>query len=179
MKGAVFTYLQDFVEETHGLAAWDDAIEQCNLPSEGLYVSTQYYDVNELYQLVTHFSNKLHVSPNALVRTFGRYIFPKLFQSLGQERYENATLFQFLKDVDKIIHVEVKKLNPEVGLPQFRYESGDTSLTMVYRSERQLCYLAEGLIMGAAEQFKQKITITHPKCMHDGHEECHLVVELV
>ena len=45
---------------------------------------------------------------------------------------------------------------------------------MIYRSQRKLCALAEGLIEGAAEQFGETVTIRHPQCMHRGDEHCRL-----
>lgn len=47
---------------------------------------------------------------------------------------------------------------------------------MEYHSHRALCSLAEGLVMGAADQFGETVTITQPQCKLDGYGFCTLRV---
>ena len=86
---------------------------------------------------------------------------------------------RFLLQVDEVIHKEVKRINPDVYLPEFEYiDPAPNELIMLYRSKRKLCALSEGLIQGAANHFDTKVEIKHPVCMHDGHDHCRLEISM-
>lgn len=177
MKGIIFRQLEEFVTEQHGMMAWDEAIESCDLASGGVYIGTEKYDDDELFTLVGYFCDKLGVTPDVLVRAFGKFIFPALYE-MGHDLVKDAqNLREFLLLVEDVIHVEVRKLHQDASLPTFDYLQHKTKLVMVYRSPRKLCHLSEGLILGAAEQFQQKIEVTQPVCMHKGDEFCELQIE--
>ena len=88
-------------------------------------------------------------------------------------------LKDFLLTVDRVIHVEVRKLHPGAILPQFDYvDEADNELTMIYSSPRKMCMLAEGLITGAAKHFETEYTLEHSQCMHDGADNCRLHLKM-
>lgn len=65
-----------------------------------------------------------------------------------------------LREVDRHIHVEVKKLYPDAELPVFYYHDIDESrLQLTYESSRNLPDLAEGLIEGCANHFNEQLQI--------------------
>lgn len=179
MKGIVFNQLQDFVEQQAGLVAWDAAIMACDLPSNGIYVATKNYDDSELQNLVSHFSNELDIAPADLVRAFGQYIFTHLFKIAPEKARAAKDLKAFLLMVHNIIHVEVNKLYKDSNLPDFSYQQDDSKLLMAYRSPRKLCYFSEGLILGAAEHFGEKVKVNQNQCMHEGSDHCEIEVEFV
>lgn len=87
------------------------------------------------------------------------------------------TLKEFLKSIDGTIHVEVEKLYPDETLPTISYEEpAANQLVMVYRSHRRLCHFAMGLIQGAAQHFKKKITIKQTHCMLKKDDHCRLEI---
>ena len=91
-----------------------------------------------------------------LVRAFGEYAFEPLLKSYPDSIAKGSTLKEFLKNVHGIIHVEVKKLYQDASPPEFEYEEPEEDeLVMIYRSERNLPWAAEGLILGAAKHFGQ------------------------
>ncbi len=173
MKGIVFTLLGDMVEETFGLEVWDELLTTANL--DGVFITTETYPDADLMALVAAAHEKSGIPVNDLVRAFGEYMFPKFHESNPGFFLEGQTLKEFLLSVDRVIHVEVRKLHPGAGLPEFAYKDVDDSeLTMFYRSPRQLCMLAEGLIAGAAKHFNTEYTLEHRTCMHDGSDSCEL-----
>lgn len=179
MKGMVFNQLQEFVESEHGIVVWDEALSACNLPSDGIYVSTMSYEDDELQQLVAYFSNLLNIDAGALVRLFGAFLFPRLFEMAPDEAKQAVDLKSFLLMIEDIIHVEVKKLYADANLPEFDYQDNQQDLTMVYRSPRKLCHLSEGLIEGAALQFREEVTIKQSCCMHDGADHCSIEIHFI
>lgn len=176
MKGMVFDMLRDMVEEQYGLDGWQAILDGAD--SDGMFISTETYHDEELIKLVVAASEVTGIDANELVFAFGQYMVPQFYQRFPKF-FNCPDLFQFLLSVDHIIHVEVRKLFPDAAIPEFKYDkSMPDKLTMIYRSPRKLCRLAEGLIDGSAKHFKQKYTLTHDRCMHKGDDSCHLIVTL-
>lgn len=180
MKGSVFNALQEFVETNHGLEAWDTMLNTLNLPSQGIYTSSIKYDDSELFSIVNYFCEAFNVPTPDLLRTFGEFLFTKLMPMAPIEAKRAPSLHVFLCMVDNLIHVEVKKLYADSNLPEFDYRDQNAQhLTMIYRSERRLCHLSEGLILGAAKHFDEKVSISQSKCLHKGDEACHIEVRFL
>ena len=178
MKGVVFDILRDMVEENYGMEGWQAILDKSG--SDGLYISTQTYEDAELMGLVSAASDITKISVSDLVFAFGEYMVPSFYKRYPSF-FDNAENFiKFLVSVDQIIHVEVRKLFPDAGLPTFDYNDEKSNhLTMIYKSPRKLCRLAEGLISGSAKHFNEKYILKHDPCMHDGHDHCNLELELI
>lgn len=161
------------VEEVFGLEVWDKILQEAD--STGIYIASDTYSDTELFALVGAAHKLSGIPVNDLVRSFGEFMFPRFHRDNPQFFSEGMSLKSFLLSVDRIIHVEVRKLHPDAMLPEFEYKDElDNELTMYYNSPRKLCYLAEGLIAGAAAHFETTYTLDHPQCMHDGAEACTL-----
>jgi len=176
MKGIVFNLLNDMVENKFGMATWDQILASTGL--DGVYVSVGTYPDEELLALVNAASSLTNTPPIDLVRSFGEFMIGgfKKNHSLFFDQHDN--LRDFLLSVDQVIHVEVRKLHPEAILPEFQYDSSNKyELTMIYRSARKLCALAEGLILGAAREYDEPIQLSHETCMHHGAGSCELKVQ--
>jgi predicted hydrocarbon binding protein len=174
MKGIVFNIFSDLVTDNFGWETWDQLIERTKPGSDAIYTSGDVYPDEELVAYVTELSEITGAAAPALIRTFGKYMMHK-FKGIHPEFLEGMDAKSFLSSVHDVIHVEVKKLHPDSLLPSFEYEDhAPDELTMIYASDRKLCPLAEGLIDGVAEVFEQKISISHPQCMHDGADSCRL-----
>ncbi len=177
MKGIVFATLNSMVEEKLGFDAWQAVLDDVKPESGGIYTAGASYSDQELFKLVGAISKRTGISVPDLVRSFGEFMlgklaiaYPKFFEGLDAK--------EFLKSIDSVIHVEVKKLYPDAGLPTFAYEDqGDPQrLVMNYRSPRALCQLAEGLIQGAAKYYQTKIGMQHERCIHEGSDHCRFVL---
>lgn len=173
MKGVIFNYLAEMAEEAFGLEAWDAILEKTG--NSGIYISADTYPDQELMDLVAAAHEISGVPVNDLVKKFGEYMFPRFLSENPQFFSEDMTLKSFLLTVDRVIHVEVRKLHPGAELPEFEYKDElDNELTMYYTSPRKLCLVAEGLIAGAAKHFETEYTLDHPECMHNGAKACTL-----
>jgi len=178
MKGIVFNYLGEMVEEEFGLEAWDALLQKTGLSGE--FVASETYPDEDLMALVAAAHEATGIDTKELVRSFGRFMLPNFRRQNPQFFEGHTTLKSFLLSVDRVIHVEVRKLHPGAVLPEFDYEDeSDSELTMHYTSPRKLCFLAEGLIDASAEHFKTKYEIDHTECMHDGAEKCTLKIKIL
>lgn len=177
MKGIIFNLLEEMVVEKFGLAVWDELLDASD--QDGVYVGTETYPDDMLVALVVAAHEKSGIPVDDLVRTFGVYMFPRFHEKNPGFFKPGMTLKQFLLSVDRVIHVEIRKLHPGAGLPEFEYEDeADQELTMIYSSPRKLCMLAEGLINGAAIHFDTEYSLTHDQCMHDGADSCRLHLKI-
>ncbi len=177
MKGIVFCLLNEMVEEQFGLEAWDDLLDAVG--TDGVYVATETYDDAELLALVAAAEKATGIAAADLVRQFGAYMIPHFAKNYATFFENQTSLKAFLLSVDQVIHVEVRKLYPDAGLPTFDYEDEqDNELTMIYKSPRKLCALAEGLIAGSAAHFGEQYELRHDICMHKGDDHCALHMTL-
>jgi hypothetical protein len=177
MKGVIFNVLEELVIETSGMVAWNNILAAAG--SDGIYTSGASYDDAELFALVEQVCKALELPAETVVGMFGEYLFDQL-DARHPDFVANAPdLRSFLMSVDTVIHGEVLKLYTNPNLPRFDYEDhGDGHLTMNYRSPRQLCLLAEGLIRGAAKRYDAQVSIEHKVCMHHGADHCQLDVSI-
>jgi len=163
MKGIIFTYLEEYVVNHHGVEAWDTMLD---------------YPSSDLMALVGTASNMTNQAIPDIVFSFGEFIAQKYYEDYRAFFKEGQTAKTFLKSVDQIIHVEVKKLYPEVTLPKIEYEDpAADKLVMIYSSKRRLCQLAKGLITGVGKIYNENISINEPECACKGSEKCRLELQ--
>jgi hypothetical protein len=113
-----------------------------------------------MVELVTGLSRETGIPPRDLVRSFGTHlferfhaIFPRYFDGVG-------SAFDFLRQVEEYIHVEVRKLYPDAELPSFVHDTpAPDRFVLVYRSSRPFAVLAEGLIRGCIAHFGEPIEL--------------------
>jgi predicted hydrocarbon binding protein len=178
MQGSIYTAFSDMIIENIGMEQWNELIDETSPKSQGIYTSGEQYDDSEIIEMVKFLSNKTGIEINVLIEEFGRYLFKKLYETCPVDISNINNLKEFLLAIDQLIHVEVQRLHPKAYLPKFEYDtSNKDSLIMYYSSKRKLCGVSVGLIFGAAEHFKEKITIGHPQCMHNGAERCKLIIQ--
>ena len=160
MKGIVFKKFLGLMEEEFGEEICETVIFESNAQTKGAYSSVGTYDHNELIELVSRLSTKVNMPVPVLVRTFGKYLIPA-FYKLYPSFFEGNTLFEFLMSIDGTIHTEVLKLNPDAELPSIKchYLNEDT-LIVQYISKRPFGDLAEGLLLGAIDHFKENVELT-------------------
>ena len=157
MKGIIFNVLSEYVEEKHGLEVWDHLLTDTNL--NGIYTSAGNYPDEQLFALVTRACEMLQADLEVVLLDFGRYAL-RAFKGRYPIFFEAHTCRSFLLSVDAVIHREVLKLYPGADLPSLRYEEPeDGSLHIIYQSHRNLPPLAQGLILGATDVFKENIRI--------------------
>ncbi|CAM3672209.1 heme NO-binding domain-containing protein [Vibrio aquimaris] len=177
MQGAVFTAFSDMIIEKMGMEMLDDLIDSTEPESGGVYTAGGNYADSELINMVGVLAEKTNLPAGELVRAFGHYLFKKLYDSCPADISQITDLKTFLLAIDSVIHKEVKRLYPQAYLPTFAYEEQDDgSLVIYYNSDRALCELAEGLIVGASEHFNQPIHLAHPECLHRDDQHCKIIV---
>lgn len=172
MQGIIFNVLADFVIENHGMAVWNEILEESAVPSGGSYTSGATYADEEAVALATVIAAKLNIRLEDALRAFGEYLFPQLLIRSPGSIQDYTDLQSLLSHLDSTVHAEVKRITPEAYLPVFDFFPDGPRGRLTYRSKRKMCAIAEGLLQGAAKHYHQHIEIDHIKCMHHGHEQC-------
>jgi len=177
MKGVIFTTLANMVEEHHGLALWQEILDRAEPPSAGIYVASATYSDKEMMSLVNTAAELLQLPVPALIKAYGEYLWAHFQLNYNNFIVAHDNLKDFLISVGSVIHIEVKKLQPDSSIPDFVYETDiENTLIMHYHSPRKLCHLAEGLIQGAAKYYNTSYSMRHDVCMHNGDDHCSLEI---
>ena len=158
MKGIIFNVTEKAVTELLGEDAWDDLLDDAGL--EGDYTALGTYADEDLLALVSAAATKTGHDPADVQRLVGRHALPHLVASIEEFLDADLDVFDFLASIHSIIHVEVKKLDPDANPPDVIPERiSNDELQLTYRSDRGLSPLAEGLILGAGDHFGQPVAI--------------------
>ena len=160
MKGMVFTNFLEMVEDKFSPEMADRIIDASNLSTDGAYTSVGTYDHGELVEMIVNLSKESNIAVPDLIKVFGEYLFGRfsvLYPAFFQKK---QTCFSFLELIDGHVHIEVRKLYPDVELPSFKTTRPcENSLKMTYQSERPFAPLAEGLIIGCIIYHQEEISL--------------------
>ncbi len=179
MKGAVFIAFNQMVEDQVGIDTWERLLAEVIPESGGIYTSVEDYPDSELFSMVGALSTIVNVPVPTLVEQFGAYLFDVLNTKYPMFSEEKKDFFEFIKSIDGVIHREVRKLYDNPNLPDLDCEQIDEkNLSIKYQSPRKLCFLAEGLIRGAAKYYNVNYALEHKSCMHDGCDHCLLQLSI-
>jgi len=160
MKGVVFTEFLEMVEDKFSPDVADSIIAAADLPNDGAYTAVGTYPHAELGKLVIALSKETGAKVTDLLKAYGRHLFGRFLAGYPEFFVGLSDSFSFLKTIDQVVHVEVRKLYPDAELPSFEtQEMGPNRLRMTYRSPRCLGDFAEGLIEGCFAHFGERVRV--------------------
>ncbi|MGY4711840.1 heme NO-binding domain-containing protein [Mycolicibacterium sp. CBM1] len=175
MKGIIFNLLEDVVIAGHGDQAWEDLLDRAGL--DGVYTSLGSYDDAEMMRLVAAAGTELSLTDDEVLRWFGRRAIPFMSERWPAFFSAHQHTVPFLRTLNSVIHPEVRKLYAGAYCPHFDFTSAaDGSLLIGYRSQRRLCGLAHGFILGAGDHYGEELTVRHEQCTSRGADRCVLAV---
>ena len=175
MKGVIFQIVEEVVTAAHGESAWDDLLTRAGL--DGVYTSLGLYEDDELTRLVAAGSEALGTPPRELLRQIGRHAIPSMFRRWPDYFASHTSIVPLLWSLNGVIHAEVRKLYSGTLCPHFDIVTKHhDELLLSYDSPRHLCDLAHGFIVGTADHYRETVTVSHLKCMHDGDAKCVMTV---
>lgn len=177
VKGLLFDVVREVVADLLGEDAWDRAIESAGF--EGSYTSLGNYPDEEMAALVVLLSESAGLSVDDTLRTVGIHGWRHLEQRQPELVASVGDLGTLLHSLNHVVHTEVRKLYPDSLVPEFDIDDEGPGRWMVtYESERRMCRLAEGLLLGFSESRGIITTITHVSCINHGDSACVLDVEV-
>lgn len=160
MKGVVFTQFLEMVEDKFGFDVSDQMIETSGV--SGIYTQAGNYPFSDMYDMVKALSDITQISVSDLIFTYGEYLFSVLITIYPEPIKKYSTTFDFIANVENVVHPEVKKLYPDSDLPTFELVSkDDIQMTIIYKSSKPLMDFAKGLMMGCARHYNENITVNY------------------
>jgi hypothetical protein len=160
MKGVVFTEYLEFIENQFGFDIVDDMIEKAGV--SGVYTQAGNYEFDELFKMVQSLSSIVNAPLGTLIGAFAKHLFSKLIVIYPEPTKKYTNSFEFISNIDSVVHPEVKKLYPDAELPTFDTVSCcETTLVMRYKSRKPLMDLAQGLMEGCGEYYKENLKVSY------------------
>ncbi|MCB0331163.1 MAG: heme NO-binding domain-containing protein [Bdellovibrionales bacterium] len=162
MKGEIFNLFECFISESFGDETFESILDsaQPELSTQEPFIGPGTYPDQDFFSIVKAAINHTGLPLEKAAFLFGKYCFPHLGRKIPGYLNQFSHPKDFLLTLDKVIHVEVRKVFKNAEPPEFSYEDpGPNELIMIYRSKRKLYAFAEGLIQGVAEHFQTSITI--------------------
>ncbi|RKX81886.1 MAG: hypothetical protein DRP58_11130 [Spirochaetes bacterium] len=179
MKGIVFSKFIDMVDEKFSIEMSERLIDEVSLPSGGAYTTVGTYDAQEIVDLVSKLSEISSIPVPDLLKMFGRYLLSQFAVVFPQFFVNSTSTSDFLPLVNSYVHLEVKKLYSDAELPFFTCVSPYPGrIEMIYHSARNLPDLAEGLILGVADHFNERIEIKRKSAPEDPLDELFIITIL-
>ena len=176
MKGLIFTEFLDLVEDKFGLGMVDQIIEASDLESDGVYTSVGTYEFSELLQLLTHLSNNTQIPADDLLLVYAEHLFKVLVKTHPDLISNYDDPMDLIASIENHIHVEVQKIYPEAQLPTFDLvERTDHRMELVYKSDKGLYMLGNGLMIETFKLFDVPVDISHEK-LNDAGTEVRFVI---
>lgn len=178
MKGVVFNLLESFVVERFGHEALEQILDECRFETSEPFVGPGTYPDTDLLTFASTAARHAGLDLETAEREFGRFCFPRLLALHGDfARYQDSR--SLLRELDSVVHVEVRKLMRGARTPQFTVrDTGPNALSLEYRSTRRMCAFLEGLLAGMAEHFHETLSVRHERCLRRGDRSCLLHLEL-
>lgn len=175
IKGVLFDVVREVVADLLGEETWDQAVEDAGL--EGAYTSLGNYPDGDLAALVTLLSEAAGLSVEDTLRTVGIHGWKHLEVRQPELVDGSDDMGTLLHSLNGVVHTEVRKLYPDSVVPMFQItDQGPDHWLVTYDSERRLCHLAEGLLLGFAQSRNIDASITHLSCVNSGDPSCVLDV---
>lgn len=177
MKGLLFNVVQDVVEQRYGPDVWDDVVRRAGV--DGAFTSLGSYDGVEFERIVGAIANVRGITLDEAFVLLGRHGFAELSAHHSHLIDHGRGWRDILASLDDEIHVDVLRVFRDAQVPRFRVlagADGDGPLLIHYRSKRELCRLAEGLILGLGEAEGVVLKVDHHTCVRRDEGSCLLVV---
>ncbi|TCL08765.1 heme-NO-binding protein [Shimia isoporae] len=180
MKGVVFVELIRMAESVMGEEAVDDILDTIDLETDGAFSTVGNYPCSELLRLVGAFGTHLDAPVDALQVQFGHWMFGRFVENYPAFFANKTDGFDMLDSIENEVHVEVRKLYPEVELPTFATDRpAEGQLRMVYSSERPLQHFCRGMLESCMDHFGHTYTVDMVDKSSDSTHSAEFLVQKV
>ena len=185
MHGIIFLALEDFLESQRGEGAWSRAMRKANLEEQD-FVSDRFYPDEDAANLFAASAIVLGVPLAHTLELLGIHMSPGLLtvgRAMGMIREEWRTL-DILEHLPKtILAVFQLQYSADVAVavssPDIRtYRPKFGEVAVAYVSERKLCHLLKGIILGMGKVFGEPIRFQERVCLLEHAPLCRISVYL-
>lgn len=166
MHGLIFAALRAYGVERLGTtnALWP----------ETEYLLDDAYDDSEFARRLDELRRQLDEPLDDVLHGFGAYAGTTAFAALYPEYYAaSARSRDFLLGIEERIHEVVRQTLPGAVPPKLHIRPlGEDGVLISYTSERHLCRLLEGLVVGVGAYYAERLELEELQCMLRGDPGC-------
>ncbi|MEW6551311.1 MAG: heme NO-binding domain-containing protein [Campylobacterota bacterium] len=160
MKGVVFTEFIEFIENKFGFDICDDMIEQSNTSTKGVFTQAGNYPFSDMFSMIKSLSEITNIPIPDLIQAYGEHLFTMLIKIYPKPVTAYNNSFDFIANVENVVHPEVKKLYPDSDLPTFELISRDScTLKVKYISTKPLMDFAKGLMIACGKHYGENLEV--------------------
>jgi hypothetical protein len=167
MHGLIFASFSAFIHTRYpdlASAIWE---------SEPRYDSAEAYSDDDFTRVLTRTIERTGDGSREILVEFGRFAAQNTFYELYPAHYEGSgSTQQFLLGVEARIHELVRATVHGTAPPRLQVSPLGEGVSISYTSERGLCDLLEGLVLGTAAHYEEAYAIDQVLCMHRGDPAC-------
>lgn len=175
MHGIIHKSLKGYVEAELPDESWDEVMDAAGIEPK-LYLPVSHYPDEEVTAIVEALAERTDHTEGTLLVDFGEFLAPELldtFKAHVRNDWGTLDLFENLES----IYEDVASSNDETTSPDVDTERvGDDAVSIVYRSELELCALGKGIVRGIAATYDETATVEESACQLDGDDRCELTV---
>jgi len=167
MHGLIFAGFANFIHARYpdlAVAIWE---------SEPRYDPAETYSDDDFTRILTRAIERTGDGSREILLEFGRFAAQNTFYELYPAYYDgSSSTQQFLLGVETRIHELVRSTVRGTAPPRLQVSPLGQGVSISYTSERGLCDLLEGLVLGAAGHYEETYSIDQVLCMHRGDPAC-------
>lgn len=179
MHGTIYAELKKYVLARLGAEAWNRLLDESAL-SGRIYDPGESYPDEELVRLVQQAARAVGQGVPALLEDFGEFMAPDLLSLHRRHLNPRWRTLDLLEHTEQTIHRIVRVADPGAQPPVLvAHRISAEHLKLEYRSARQLCAVARGIIHGTARHFGEQVAVDEPRCLLRGDACCELDVRLL
>ena len=167
MHGLIFASFSAFIHTRYpdlASAIWE---------SEPSYSSATVYPDDDFTRILTRAIERTGDGSREILLEFGRFAAQNTFYELYPAYYDGSgSTQQFLLGVETRIHELVRATMLGTAPPRLQVSRLGEGVSISYTSERGLCDLLEGLLLGTAAHYEETYAVDQVLCMHRGDPAC-------
>jgi len=177
VHGLIYSELERFAQLRLGPEGWNRLLSDARLTGRR-YSKTENYPSDDLTALVYAASQATGHSADTLVEAFGIFLVPTLLELFSSHLDPAWRTLETIEHTEEAFHVVVRNRLHATPPPLKVSRLGPAEVRVRYASQRRLCSLARGIILGLAHRFQETVAITEAACMKQGAAVCDFRVRL-
>ncbi len=180
MHGIIFLALEDFLESRGGAGTWSKTMQEADLVPQ-TFSPDRFYPDESAADLFAAAARVLNEPRQQILEQLGRHMSPDLIsmgRAMGLIREEWRTL-DILEHLPKDILATFGNASAGMKPPDIRtYRLKYGEVAVAYVSDRKLCALFRGIVLGVGAFFNEAICIEERLCLLKNAPLCRLSIYL-
>jgi len=178
MHGIILKGLKDYVVETHGQTAWDDTREQAAVDMQ-VYLPIKAYPDEDFFALADAAASETDQPKADLLEGFGHAVASQLLTTYGGVVDADWDALDVVEHAERAVHSSLREHNDDLNPPDLTcVRETDDVCTVQYDSEKGMCAVARGIILGVGNHYDEPLLVQEEACTLDGDDQCELEVTL-